>query len=434
MKILLVNPPIYDFAAYDFWLKPYGLLSVAGFLRHKAEVSLFDYMDRLHPSLAQQKSCASDAWGRGSFPWQTQDKPACLSAIPRYYRRFGLARELFVQHLKSGPSFDVCLIQTGMTYWYPGIAEVIEDLRRYQAQAQIVLGGNYATICRDHALGLGSDLVVSGIELDPLWDFLALKPDLSQAAYWELYPHLDVGAIKLTDGCPFRCTYCAVQTVYGPFRMRPLDRALAEFDLLQQQGVQHCAFYDDALLYQPEEALVPFLNTIRRQGNGTSLHTPNALNAKFMTRQLAELMVGAGFKTFYLGFESASSEWQRITGAKVSSDELAQAVKHLKLAGADPKCITAYQIVGHPHQDVQELEASVRYVHGLGIRGMLADFSPIPGTIDGDACQQWIDLSEPLMHNKTAFPIMRFGHASISQLKQLQHDLNRSLTVETPST
>jgi pyruvate-formate lyase-activating enzyme len=427
-RFLLVNPPVYDFTAYDFWLKPYGLLSVAGLLRNQAEFTLFDYMDRLHPSLAQQKSCASDPWGRGSFPWQAQEKPACLKSIPRYYRRFGLARELFVQDLKSGPIFDVCLIQTGMTYWYPGLVEVIEDLRRYQAQAQIILGGNYATICRDHALGLGSDLVVSGIDLDPLWDFLALKPDLTQPAYWELYPRLRVGAIKLTDGCPFRCTYCAVQTVYGPFRKRPLDRAVAEFNLLQQQGVQHCAFYDDALLCQPEDILVPFLNAIRNQGNTIGLHTPNALNARFMTKHLAELMVRAGFKTFYLGFESTSSEWQRLTGAKVSSGELAQAVKHLKLAGADPNCITAYQIVGHPHQDVQELEASMHYVHELGIRGMLADFSPIPGTPDGDICSEWVDLSEPLMHNKTAFPILRFGQDSIDHLKQLQHSLNRTLT------
>ena len=28
-NILLVNPPIYDFAAYDFWLKPYGMLAYA---------------------------------------------------------------------------------------------------------------------------------------------------------------------------------------------------------------------------------------------------------------------------------------------------------------------------------------------------------------------------------------------------------------------
>ncbi|NQT02924.1 MAG: B12-binding domain-containing radical SAM protein, partial [Planctomycetes bacterium] len=54
-RILLVNPPIYDFAAYDFWLKPYGMLSAAGRLRGNANFKLFDYMDRLHPFVANQK-------------------------------------------------------------------------------------------------------------------------------------------------------------------------------------------------------------------------------------------------------------------------------------------------------------------------------------------------------------------------------------------
>ena len=44
-RILLVNPAIYDFAAYDFWLKPYGMLSVAGKLRGRADFVLFDYLD-----------------------------------------------------------------------------------------------------------------------------------------------------------------------------------------------------------------------------------------------------------------------------------------------------------------------------------------------------------------------------------------------------
>jgi hypothetical protein len=48
-RIFLVNPPVYDFAAYDFWLKPCDLLSVAGYLRGKVKFALFDYLDRLHP-------------------------------------------------------------------------------------------------------------------------------------------------------------------------------------------------------------------------------------------------------------------------------------------------------------------------------------------------------------------------------------------------
>jgi len=30
-NILLINPWIYDFAAYDFWMKPLGLLTLAPF-------------------------------------------------------------------------------------------------------------------------------------------------------------------------------------------------------------------------------------------------------------------------------------------------------------------------------------------------------------------------------------------------------------------
>ena len=32
-NLLLINPWIYDFAAYDLWSKPLGLLYIASFLR-----------------------------------------------------------------------------------------------------------------------------------------------------------------------------------------------------------------------------------------------------------------------------------------------------------------------------------------------------------------------------------------------------------------
>jgi hypothetical protein len=95
-KILLVNPPIYDFAAYDFWLKPYGMLTVAGYLRGKAEFKLFDYLDRLHPFVAKHRGLESDRWGRGRFYCKKISSPAALGAIPRYYRRFGLPRDVFI--------------------------------------------------------------------------------------------------------------------------------------------------------------------------------------------------------------------------------------------------------------------------------------------------------------------------------------------------
>jgi radical SAM superfamily enzyme YgiQ (UPF0313 family) len=192
-------------------------------------------------------------------------------------------------------------------------------------------------------------------------------------------------------------------------------------------GAENVAFYDDALVFDAQRVLVPFLLETLRRGIRVNLHTPNALNARFLTADLAQLMVRAGFKTFYLGFESASRQWQEGTGGKVFSEELARAVDHLFAAGADPIDITAYQIVGHPNSDVQELEESMRFVHRLGIRGMLADFSPIPGTPDGEACRRWVDLEEPLMHNKTAFPIIRLGFDEVNRLKDLQRAFNRTI-------
>jgi len=426
-RILLVNPPIYDFAAYDFWVKPYGLLSVAGYLHGKAEFSLFDYLDRLHPFYSGLKEFQSDQWGRGRFYCEKIPSPCCFKDIPRHFRRFGLPRQLFRDFLDQHTDYDFVLVNTVMTYWYLGVQEVIEDIRQAIPKAKIILGGNYVTLCLSHAEKLGADLLVEANNLKPLWDFAGLEPDLSQPGLWEAYSKLNVGILKLSEGCPFECTYCLVPRVYGKFRARPLKRSLAEMELLNKLGVEHIAFYDDALLFDAKCVLVPFLSEVLKRGTSVNFHSPNAIHARFVTRKIADLMVRAGFKTFYLGFESTSRDWQQQTGSKVFSEELAEAVTNLKSAGAKPNNITAYQILGHPKTNVGDLEESMRFVNRLGIRGMLADFSPVPGTSDGELCRKWVDMDEPLFHNKTAFPIILLGFDESNRLKDLQRKLNRNL-------
>ena len=66
-RILLVNPPIYDFSAHDFWLKPFGLLRVAGLWRGQADMRLFDYLDRLHPLMPRLREQRPGEWSRGKF-------------------------------------------------------------------------------------------------------------------------------------------------------------------------------------------------------------------------------------------------------------------------------------------------------------------------------------------------------------------------------
>jgi radical SAM superfamily enzyme YgiQ (UPF0313 family) len=322
-----------------------------------------------------------------------------------------------------------------MTYWYLGVKEVVEDIRCAMPDVKIVIGGNYVTLCRSHAENLGADLLVEGDNLGPLWNFVGLEPgstssplaDLNQPGLWEAYGKLNVGVLKLSDGCPFECTYCLVPKVYGKFRARPLQRSLMEIELLVKLGAKNIAFYDDALLFNAKDVLEPFLNEVLKRGIRVNFHCPNAINARFVSKEIADLMVRAGFKTFYLGFETVSRQWQEQTGSKVFSEELAEAVENLKSGGAEPNNITTYQILGHPKTNVADLEESMRFVNSLGIRGMLADFSPVPGTPDGEYCRKWVDMDEPLFHNKTAFPIILWGFDETNRLKDLQRQLNRNL-------
>ena len=78
-------------------------------------------------------------------------------------------------------------------------------------------------------------------------------------------------------------------------------------------------------------------------------------------------MVNAGFKNIYLGFESSAYAWQRKTGGKVYSEELARAVDCLVQAGANPLHLHAYIIVGHPMADEQQVEESMRFANRLGV-------------------------------------------------------------------
>jgi radical SAM superfamily enzyme YgiQ (UPF0313 family) len=203
-----------------------------------------------------------------------------------------------------------------------------------------------------------------------------------------------------------------------------LERSLAELKSLIDRGVRQVAFYDDALLYQPEKLLRPFLQAVLQRQIEVNFHTPNALNARFISASLAKLMIGAGFKNIYLGFESSAYAWQRKTGGKVYSSELERAVGNLVAAGADPHLLHAYLIVGHPDGAEQDIVRSMDFAHSLGIRVMLSEFSPIPGTPDGDSCRHWVDLDEPLWHNKTAFTTRLLGQGEINRLKNRANALN----------
>jgi hypothetical protein len=101
-SLILINPWIYDFAAYDLWSKPLGLLYLAGYLRECGfKIHLIDCLDIHHPALKNSVLPRRGAYGTGKFPREKAARSTALTQILRSYSRYGIPKQLFVKTLKE---------------------------------------------------------------------------------------------------------------------------------------------------------------------------------------------------------------------------------------------------------------------------------------------------------------------------------------------
>ncbi|MBU0491136.1 MAG: radical SAM protein [Chloroflexi bacterium] len=422
--ILLVNPWIHDFAAHDLWAEPLGLLSIGAVLRENGyRVQLLDCLDRWHPALlARQRRTAppGSPYGTGKWPKTILPTPHVLAHVRRYYGRYGRPLDLVQAELAHWPRPDAVLVTSGMTYWYPGVAEAIQVVRARWPGVSLALGGVYATLCPDHAATLGADVVLPGEgELNALHWVDAVTGRTSD---WARYRALDdypgpahdlrastrsIGVLT-ARGCPYGCPYCATHRLNPGFRQRDPRRVVAEIAYWAGRGTTDMAFFDDALLVNADRHLRVILDEVVGRGLRVRFHTPNGLHANLLDEALARQMRQAGFETIRLSLETADEAQQQATGGKVSRAGFERAVAALWAAGFTVGQVGAYVLVGRPGQLAAEAQESVAYAHALGVPVRLAFYSPIPGTPDyaqAVAAGALPPDPDPLWHNHTVWPL-----------------------------
>jgi len=448
--LLLVNPWIYDFAAYDFWLKPTGLLRIGSFLRQFGyQIELIDCLDRFHPafqSAGLNYHPEKQKFGTGKFYREIVSKPEQLQHIPRFYSRYGLPLLLFEQQLNQLSSPAVILVTSGMTYWYPGVFHAIALLKQKWPDVPIVLGGVYASLCPEHARLSGADYLIQGPgelaalqRVDQLMgivrDYSKISLNLDDLPYpaYDLYQHLPAVPLLTSGGCPFKCPFCATFLLAPHFIQRQPAKVLEEILFYYQQfNVREFAFWDDALLIYPEKHIKVILKLILAARIEANFHLPNGIHPREMTPELAELMAVCHFKTIRLSFESANPAQQQKMGNKVSNQHLAAAISFLKAAGYHPADLDVYLMMGLPGQNSAEVEQSLHFVHDLGTKIRLSSFSPIPGTPDWQRVVREYGFSDdldPLLTNNSIHPLHRNAeeYAQFEALKKLATQLNLSL-------
>lgn len=410
--ILLINPWITDFAAYNFWVKPLGLLSITSLLRKGGyRITLIDCLDL---------SVKTKRYGDGKFLKTNIEKPLPLRSVPRNYSQYGIPEEILLKRLSSIEEPDLICVSSGMTYWYPGVFKLIEITKKLFKNVPVILGGIYATLCYEHAKKCSNvDIVFNRRgELEVLKlvsDLTGIKPrtpnaQLPTGSYpsFDLYPHLDYVCIATSKGCPFKCTYCASPFLAkGFFRRDPL-KVVEEIEYWTTQFcINNIAFYDDALLIEPTKHFIPIMKEVMKKGVQCNFHLPNAIHIKEIDEQVADLLFRGGFKTVRLGFETSNEAIQLETGGKIDNETFKQAVKHLKRAGYSGEEIGVYVMVGLPGQRVGEVDKSIAFVKEVGAKPILVEYSPIPHTPLFEKAMRMspFDLeNEPLFHNNSILP------------------------------
>lgn len=440
-NILLINPWIYDFTAYDFWMKPLGLLYMAALLKKYTSLKLdfIDCLDRYHPSLPNRLRSKED--GRGPFFKQEVPKPRILAHIPRKFSRYGIPLTQFVNELDLSVTPDLVLMTCTMTYWYPGVQAVVEQVRKKFGRVPILLGGVYPSIMPDHALNqTGVDLICNGPGENKISSLInealgdGTCPELSVESLegmptpaYSFLRNTNTLPLLTSRGCPLRCSFCASFLLSDRFEQRSVDSVLHELSILSKlHTARNIAFYDDALLLNKKKHIIPILKGIVEKKYDFSFHTPNGLHVSEIGPELAALLKQAGFRTLYLSQETFDETLIQKSCPKVSSDDLPKAIHHLEKAGFNRTQLYVYLIAGLPDQDVAAVEEGIRRVRDLGAQPHLAYFSPIPGTAEWKSMVARGYLAEnvdPLLHNKAVFPYI-WGKITPEKLESLKKTLH----------
>ena len=448
MRILLINPWICDVAAYDFWLKPLGILYVGAILeRWGVEVELLDLMDRHSPfyvSFLENSGLRirQGRYGSGKFYHEELfPPPPQLQGIPRRFKRYGWPRKIAEERVrKIIRRFDAVFITSCMTYWYWGIVETVKLIKEI-CSLPIFLGGIYVNLVEWHARSLGKEHgfeVVKGVGVAPVIEAMRKLTgyeysddfdwfeDLHPA--YHLYNHsLPYGVLMTSVGCPMRCTYCITPRLWGGLKSKKAKKVIYEVDMLIDMGAENIVFFDDAFLLNPDVDEV--LDLLAKYAGKVRFLLPNGVHARLLTMELACKLKRANFVLIYLGYESSGS-LQYKTGGKVTDEDLKKAVHNLKKAGYGPEEIKVYIMVNMPGQRKEDVEKAIEFCESLDVDYSLNEYTPIPGTLD------WVELIkekkldpdvDPLLLNNSVLPYWWKHGMDVETIEKLKRLKNRRL-------
>jgi len=337
---------------------------------------------------------------------------------------------------------DVIGMNVASSYGAISYAVAINQIKRVNPKAFIMLGGHHANMFTRRWLELGADLVVRGeaeLTFTGLVDEIAGErrfesvpgvaflrdgeyvetnappqietldespmPDLDLINF-EVFPCMIdsgggyTGSVETSRGCMFRCKFCAVPPYWkGTQRFKSVPRVMEEIRELVKRDVRQINILDDGFgnnVELTEELVEAFTDYDRMPAWNAFLRVDTVVERPELIDRLAR----SGMKSTLLGFESINPDVLRDCmgkGMKVQPtlEQLQQMYQRFK---KNDVLVIGVFISGHPEIG-DERETRYRDARTICDDPRLADYMPYPGTMGFDELSASHQLKDMFFHD-----------------------------------
>ena len=229
-------------------------------------------------------------------------------------------------------------------------------------------------------------------KLEPLYDFLHDRPDLSRApepridrAYLRRFPGYTMVTLDASRGCPFSCSFCAIINVQGrSMRARRAETVARTVEHhFRAHGLNHHFFTDDNFARNPQrDAILDALIELREVSGVPVLFDMQVDTAAYRIPGFVTRAARAGCQQIFIGMESLDAA--NLAGASKRQNVPERYGEMIERWRGHGIVTQVGYIIGFPHdtresvaRDIEALETSVR--------PDLVNFfmlTPLPGTQD----------------------------------------------------
>lgn len=310
---------------------------------------------------------------------------------------------------------------TARTVQVPSALKVAEIVKRY-GDIPVAVGGIHATARPQDFDSPYIDEVVQGEGENSNWSILPQSrlrlvdmddyPIPNRDLFMEEYGLEGLGHMVTTRGCPFSCTFCGQQVLWGKkVRFRSVDNILEEMVMLDDKyGVKSFRFWDDSFTLK-KNRIIELCQ--RMPDRGWMWHCDTRLD--LLSELMLHSMMGAGCNRISLGVESGSPRVLEMTKKGETVEQLRLQSEMLESVGSeyDDFQWRIYVMAGFPTETDEEIQMTWDLAKELEPdRICLSTFTFYPGTemYDEGLKKGWVDSDRnwaAYSHQVTDRPIIR---------------------------